>query len=153
MGLLAKLLRKHLVQTSTAELHDGWGRIPISFRLYENRWGGRSYRVDAPDGVVGARQHRVFEGPVIAWVEGGDLPPLVLEDGRARKAALPAVEAGEAARLNRADRQRILKLLNMLGSEHDGEILNAAKAATALLRARNANWTAVVRSDPEPPAV
>ncbi len=151
MGLLAKILRKHLVQTSIAEFHDGWGRIPIGFSLYEDRWGRRSYRVSAPEGVVAARQHRVFEREVIAWVRGGKLPPLFLEDERARHAAPPADDA--APPLDRADRERMLKLLNMLGSEHDGEILNAARAATALLRARNANWTAVVRVDLEPPPI
>ena len=152
MGLLAKIMRRRLVQTSAAELHDGWGRIPISFKLYESRWGGRSYRVEAPAGVIGARQHRVFEQAVLAWVRGGDLPPLVLEDERARKAGARPVEDEEAAHLDRADRERLLKLLNMLGSEHDGEILNAARAVTALLRARNASWTALLRVDSGPPA-
>ncbi|GGF26293.1 hypothetical protein GCM10011611_35440 [Aliidongia dinghuensis] len=144
MGLVAMILGKRLVRVSTAEFHDGWGRIPISFHLYEDRWGRRSYRVQAPEGVIGARQHRVFEGPVLAWIGGGELPPPTL-DGR-RAAAREPVE-----RLNRADRERILKLLNMLGSEHDGEILNAAKAVVALLKSRNISWASVMSADSEPP--
>jgi len=156
MGLLAKILHRRLIQTSTATFHDGWSRIPISFHLYEDRWGRRSYRVQAPAGVIGAGQHRFFEDSIVAWMQGGDLPPLALGEGRtggsrARRDAY-LVQDDEPERLNRADRERILKLLNMLGSEHDGEILNAAKAVTALLRARNTSWTAVVRLDPDRPS-
>jgi len=44
------------------------------------------------------------------------------------------------------DRDRLSKLLGMLGSAHDGEIANAGRAAHALIRAAGSTWPDVLRS-------
>jgi hypothetical protein len=40
--------------------------------------------------------------------------------------------------------ERIVKLLGMAGSKHDGEVVNAARAADRLLRARGLCWDDVI---------
>ena len=46
------------------------------------------------------------------------------------------------------DRQKLAKLLGMMGSAHDGEILAAAKAAQRLLTDAKATWFDVVAPEP-----
>jgi hypothetical protein len=38
------------------------------------------------------------------------------------------------------DRDRLAKLLGMLGSDHDGEVVNAARAADRLVRRSGLRW-------------
>lgn len=38
------------------------------------------------------------------------------------------------------DRERLVKLLGMLGSAHDGEVLNAARHIEAMVRASGRDW-------------
>jgi len=47
------------------------------------------------------------------------------------------------------DRERLAKLLGMVGSCHDGEALNAARAADALVRQADCTWFDIV----QPPAL
>lgn len=42
------------------------------------------------------------------------------------------------------DRKRLKKLLAMLDSSHDGEVLNAARLATGLLREAGLSWDEVI---------
>ncbi|HWK45529.1 MAG TPA: hypothetical protein VNT30_12465 [Stellaceae bacterium] len=42
------------------------------------------------------------------------------------------------------DRSRLRKLLGMLGSDHDGEVLSAARRVVALLGAANTTWEAII---------
>ncbi len=42
------------------------------------------------------------------------------------------------------DRDLLIKFLGMLGSEHDGEVLAAARKATAALKAANLTWADVI---------
>jgi hypothetical protein len=42
------------------------------------------------------------------------------------------------------DRTRLRKLLGLLGSDHDGEVLNAARHVTQLLREADATWDALI---------
>jgi hypothetical protein len=42
------------------------------------------------------------------------------------------------------DRERLAKLLGMLGSDHDGEVANAGRAADALVRRAGVTWPEVV---------
>ena len=39
---------------------------------------------------------------------------------------------------------RLAKLLGMLGSDHDGEVCNAARLADALVRERGLRWDDVI---------
>ncbi len=48
------------------------------------------------------------------------------------------------------DRDRLVKLVGMLGSEHDGEVLAAARKATALLKEAKLTWADVVTGTPAP---
>jgi hypothetical protein len=47
------------------------------------------------------------------------------------------------------DRDRLGKLLEMLGSDHDGEVVNAARAADRLVRASGLRWPDIAM--PAPP--
>jgi hypothetical protein len=49
------------------------------------------------------------------------------------------------------DRERLVKLLGMLGSVHDGEVLNAARHVAAMVRASGRDWDALL--SPAPAAV
>jgi hypothetical protein len=42
-------------------------------------------------------------------------------------------------------RERLAKLLGMLGSSHDGEVLNAARAAEQLRRKANLTWDDILK--------
>lgn len=54
--------------------------------------------------------------------------------------------------LSTADRSILAKVLGMLGSAHDGEVINAARKAHELLMAKGATWPAVLGLDMEQPA-
>jgi hypothetical protein len=43
------------------------------------------------------------------------------------------------------DRARLVKLLGMLGSAHDGEVLNAARHIDAMVRAGGRDWDTLLR--------
>jgi hypothetical protein len=45
-------------------------------------------------------------------------------------------------------RQRLARLLSMLGSEHDGEVLNAARLATRTLRDLGCTWSDALSAPP-----
>ena len=47
-------------------------------------------------------------------------------------------------RLPDLDRDRLRKLLALLGSDHDGEVLNAARHIDALIRAAGTDWQALI---------
>jgi putative DNA-invertase from lambdoid prophage Rac len=51
---------------------------------------------------------------------------------------------GEAAMLTRADRARLVELLGMCGSQHDGESAAAATAIERLRRERGPSWAAIL---------
>jgi hypothetical protein len=42
--------------------------------------------------------------------------------------------------MNAALRERLMKLIAMVGSDHDGEVINAARAADRLLRRHKRSW-------------
>jgi hypothetical protein len=46
------------------------------------------------------------------------------------------------------EQQRLARLLGMLGSAHDGEVLNAARLAQRLLATANMTWTELVATPP-----
>jgi hypothetical protein len=46
------------------------------------------------------------------------------------------------------DRDRLRKLLGMLGSDHDGEVLNAARHIDALIKAAGASWQVLLPDAP-----
>jgi hypothetical protein len=48
----------------------------------------------------------------------------------------------------RFDRERLVKLLGMLGSAHDGEVLNAARHIDALVRAGGQDWDKLLAPAP-----
>jgi hypothetical protein len=48
---------------------------------------------------------------------------------------------------NRFDRARLVKLLGMLGSTHDGEVLNAARHIDAMVRAGGREWDKLLQPD------
>jgi len=48
----------------------------------------------------------------------------------------------------RFDRDRLVKLLGMLGSAHDGEVLNAARHIDALMRASGQDWDKLLSPAP-----
>src|SRR5690349_19360119 len=61
-----------------------------------------------------------------------------------------------AMALSDSDRTRLIRLLGMMGSDHDGEALNAARLADRLIRERRATWSEVVATGdppvrPQPP--
>lgn len=64
-------------------------------------------------------------------------------------------KAPRLKQLTLADRRRLSKLLGMMGSQHDGEVLSAAKKANELVRTAGLCWDDVlVRSEghsPPPP--
>src|ERR1700761_1922300 len=47
------------------------------------------------------------------------------------------------------DRDRLVKLLGMLGSAHDGEALNAARHIDQMVRAAGADWDGLLRQSVE----
>src|ERR1043165_884716 len=49
------------------------------------------------------------------------------------------------------NRERLAKLLGMLGSEHDGEVVTAARHADALVRRAGLTWRDVVAANDEQP--
>jgi hypothetical protein len=50
------------------------------------------------------------------------------------------------------DRERLAKLLGMLGSDHDGEVAAAGRAANALVKAAGATWFDAVAPAVEAPS-
>lgn len=46
--------------------------------------------------------------------------------------------------MNAGDYERLLKLINMLGSDSDGEVLNATKAINRLLNAHGLAWSDIL---------
>jgi hypothetical protein len=46
------------------------------------------------------------------------------------------------------DRARLVKLLGMLGSDHDGEVLNAARHIEAMVRASGGDWDKLLSPAP-----
>ena len=53
---------------------------------------------------------------------------------------------------DRFDRERLIKLLGMLGSAHDGEVLNAARHIDAMVRAGGRDWDRLLSPTPAAPA-
>lgn len=51
---------------------------------------------------------------------------------------------------DRVDRQRLEKLLGLMGSPHDGEALAAARKADALVRSAKLTWADVLAGPPRP---
>ena len=51
---------------------------------------------------------------------------------------------------DRFDRERLVKLLGMLGSAHDGEVLNAARHIDAMVRASGRDWDRLLGPDDAP---
>lgn len=49
--------------------------------------------------------------------------------------------------LSSADRSILAKVLGMLGSSHDGEVVNAARKADELLKAKGTTWPEVLGLD------
>jgi hypothetical protein len=66
---------------------------------------------------------------------------------------------GKLTPLATAERERLARLLGMVGSAHDGEALNAARLADRFVRERGLTWPDVIAapaltppaSDPPPP--
>jgi hypothetical protein len=52
--------------------------------------------------------------------------------------------------VDQATAARLVKLLGMMGSDHDGEVINAAKAAHRLLQSRGLTWSDVVTVESAP---
>lgn len=53
--------------------------------------------------------------------------------------------------MEKIDRGRLIKLLGMLGSAHDGEVLNAARHIDAMVRASGSDWDKLLSpAAPEP---
>ena len=48
--------------------------------------------------------------------------------------------------MDNLDRKRLAQLLGMLGSQHDGEILNAARLAAKLVRAQRCTWEEILNA-------
>ena len=48
----------------------------------------------------------------------------------------------------RLDRDRLCKLLGLLESDHDGEVVNAARRAAALLREAGTTWSEIIALPP-----
>ncbi len=145
MSFMAKITGKRLVHSSSGDYNDGWSVSPVMFLLYEDRWGGRSYQVRGPAGVPKTARFRLLEEPIQVWLQGGALPPARLDAasrGPQANAQTHLPMAGNT--LSRADRERLAKFLSLLDSRHEGEVLNAAKAAGDLLRSRHATWADAV---------
>lgn len=51
----------------------------------------------------------------------------------------------------RIDRPRLKKLLGLLGSHHDGEVLNAARRIDAMIRDSALTWDQLIADDAAPP--
>lgn len=51
--------------------------------------------------------------------------------------------------LDSRERQRLWRLLGMVGANHDGEALNAARLADRLVRSRGLTWEQVIGPAPE----
>jgi len=155
MSLMARLTGKRLVHSSTGDYNDGWSVSTIMFLLYEDRWGGRSYQVRGPAGVPKTARFRLLEEPVQIWLQGGQLPPLrldaVVRGPQGRDGHVQGMLPTPGESLSRADRERLAKFLSLLDSRHDGEVLNAAKAAGDLLRSRQASWAEAVGVPPQGP--
>jgi hypothetical protein len=49
--------------------------------------------------------------------------------------------------------QRLVRMLGMTGSDHDGEALNAARAAYRLVRTHGLTWEEVLQAEPPVPVV
>ena len=49
--------------------------------------------------------------------------------------------------LSSGDRSMLAKVLGMLGSSHDGEVVNAARKAHEMLKAKGVTWPAVLGLD------
>jgi hypothetical protein len=49
------------------------------------------------------------------------------------------------------DRERLAKLLGMLGNEHDGEVITAARSADAFVRRAGLTWRDVVAANDAQP--
>lgn len=47
-------------------------------------------------------------------------------------------------KLTQPERERLIALLGMLGSEHDGEVVNAARLALKFLKDRQLTWESVL---------
>jgi len=47
------------------------------------------------------------------------------------------------------DRERLVKLLGMLGSDHDGEVLNAARHIEAMVRTSGSDWDKLLSPAPK----
>ncbi|MDB5361053.1 MAG: hypothetical protein JWO51_2350 [Rhodospirillales bacterium] len=152
MSFRSRLLRQKIVQVSTAEYNDGWSVTPITFLLFEDRWGRRSYRVKAASRDLGAREYAYFDSPILAWMHGGEIPPSRLTDKR-MAGRQPDAGGGNTRNwtdaMSLAERERLSKVLEMLGSEHEGEIVNAAKAASTFLKARNLTWAEALGVGPK----
>ena len=58
-----------------------------------------------------------------------------------------------AAAVDPAIRQKLARLLGMLGSEHDGEALNAGRLADKLVRSAGLSWHEVLNAAAEPVAI
>ena len=54
------------------------------------------------------------------------------------------MRATDPPRLSAELRTRIAKLLGMCGSAHDGEVLNAARKADALVREHGLTWPSII---------
>lgn len=52
--------------------------------------------------------------------------------------------------LSSADRSMLAKVLGMLGSTHDGEVVNAARKAHQLLQERGTTWPDLLLNAPSP---
>src|SRR5947209_2773522 len=55
---------------------------------------------------------------------------------------------GEFARMSERDRRKLAKLLGLLGSDHDGEALAAARQAEGLRRRAGVSWSDVLQPAP-----
>lgn len=76
-------------------------------------------------------------------------PPRLQEDvGRPRKGAGLAGRTGQ--RVVDLDKERLVKLLNLTGSAHDGEALAAIRKANELLDQHKASWSDVMGIGVEP---
>jgi hypothetical protein len=85
-------------------------------------------------------------------MHGGEIPPSRLTDKR-MAGRQPDAGSGNTRNLTEAmslaERERLSKVLEMLGSEHEGEIVNAAKAASTFLKARNLTWAEALGVGPK----
>ena len=54
--------------------------------------------------------------------------------------------------LDTSSARRLVRLLGMLGSAHDGEVANAGRMADRLIRERGLTWPQIIALAPTPPA-